>query len=1118
MRSRILPVIIFFGALFPSLSFAQLWTVTDPSLIPATGIRDIVPTRYVTYRIDQETIRQILSSAPDEFVQPVNESNSLLTVGMADGTMDVFKIVEYRMMEEELRAKYPDIRTFRGISTSDPYRIIRADWTTNGFRAVIRDRDGMTYIDPFQRDDSIHRIVYQKKDHTPKGQWHCEVEGRSSNNNEQYQRIGDCTFRSYRLAQATTGEYSNYFGATSSAQSALIMAEVVTAINRVNEVYELDVSVRLILVGNTDQIFYYNPATDPYNNGSGSQMLGQNQTTCDNVIGSANYDIGHVFSTGGGGVAYLNAICNNSIKAGGVTGQANPVGDPFYIDYVAHEMGHQFGANHTQNNNCNRVAATAMEPGSASTIMGYAGICPPNVQNNSDDYFHGISLQEIANRVMSTNCHVVVSTANSPPVVTNVPNYTIPISTPFVLTATASDPDSDPLTYCWEQWDEEVGTMPPVSTNTVGPMFRSLLPTSSPSRYFYNLPDLANNVNPTWEELPSVGRTMEFRITVRDFYNSMYGCTDEDNTIVTTVASAGPFTVTSQNAGATWGEGTNETITWNVANTTASPVSCANVEIRLSYDGGLTYPTLLASNEPNDGSASVFVPIGTTTEGRVMVKASNNIFFDINNADITIEAGLPNFSLSLDPTSVSECNDGSVQTTVEVGSFMGFTDPVTLSLLNPPPGAVVAFVPQIVIPGNSSTLTISNLTGLSGSYIPTVRGSSSTGNQDVNFSINLTSPVSEPALNSPFNHQTNVDLRPTLIWASVPGATSYDYQVSLNNSFSPVLFSGTLSATQILINTLLGNETTYYWRVRSNNLCGPSAWSDPYDFETMICQSYMSTDVPKAINSHGSPTINSILTILADEPIIDMNVISLTGTHTWVDDLKFTLISPGGSEVLFWDRPCDNHDNFNIHFDDEAADMNWPCPPTNGLTYKPNNSFTPFDGLNSSGTWILEVEDILNGEGGSLATWGLRVCRSSICELVVTETSGTGSGTLPGAFNCADAGDTILLSSSLSGQTINVGSSPLVINKNLTILSQSQDINVTGSGVRPFEVSAGTTVNFIGMMITAGTSLTGGAIMNQGTLTLEGVTIEKNASVSGATLIHNSGGLLEMMGACFIHQ
>lgn len=1115
MRFRFLPVTFLLLLLLCSTAEAQRWSAKDPLQIPVQAKRDIVPDRYIAYEVEPEILKQILSTAPDELTHSFQQSNTLLTVGLADGTTDVFRMVSYSMMENELSTEFPEMKTYRGISTTNPYRTIRADWTLNGFRAVIRDLSGKTYIDPFQRNDLNHCIAYFKKDYSSSYEWSCGVVSESSGVNSPNQRVGDCTFRSYRLAQAANGEYCNYFGATSVAHVGIVMSEVITAINRVNEVYEADVSVRLILVANTDTLFFYNPSTDPYTNGNGSTMLGQNQTTCDARIGTANYDIGHVFSTGGGGVAYLQSVCNSN-KAGGVTGQPNPVGDPFYIDYVAHEMGHQFGGNHTQNNACNRNAATAMEPGSASTIMGYAGICAPNVQNNSDDYFHGVNLQEISAHVIAENCEVVISTANDPPVVANLLNYTIPISTPFVLTASATDPDNDPLTYCWEQWDQEVGTMPPVSTNTLGPMFRSLLPTASPSRYFYNLTDLTNNVNPTWEELPSVARTMEFKVVVRDYYNNMYGCTDEDNTIITTTASSGPFTVTSQNSGATWMEGTNQTITWNVANTTTAPVSCANVEILMSYDGGFTYPTVLAASEPNDGSATISVPPGTTVDGRVMVKAVGNIFFDINNADITVEAGLPNFTIALNPAIVSECIDGAVQTTVNVGSFMGFTDPVTLSVLNAPAGSVVTFVPPIVIPGNSSILTISNL-NTPGSFTPTVRGTSTTGNKDAVFTINLLTLPTPPSLTSPANNAQGVDTSPLLDWTSVSGSSQYEYQLATDMNMTMIVLSGTTAVDQFQITSPLGQNTRYFWRVRALNICGTGAWSSVFSFKTATCYSLMSTNVPITIPSMGQPTVYSNLTINNTILINDVNVIGLAGTHTWIDDLQFTVIAPNATEVLVLDQPCTNEDNFNINLDDEAASSNYPCPPTDGLTYKPSNMMTPFDGLASGGLWRMKIKDVHSQDGGSLNSWGLKVC--GVCELYVSQITGTSVGSLPAALSCASAGDTIHLSASLAGQTINIGNGPLQIKSNIIIYADAPNISITTSGTRIFEVNSPGIVELNGMMLKAGTSLTGGAITNTGTLTLKNVTIKKNPGIAGATLIQNSSsGQIFMVGNTTIIQ
>jgi subtilisin-like proprotein convertase family protein len=608
-------------------------------------------------------------------------------------------------------------------------------------------------------------------------------------------------------------------------------------------------------------------------------------------------------------------------------------------------------------------------------------------------------------------------------------------------------------------------------------------------------------------------------MTVRDYHNNA-GCTASDDVVVTTNANAGPFVVTSQNSPTTWLEGASATITWDVANTTASPVSCANVDIRLSLDGGLTYPTVLLMNEPNDGSASINVPAGTTTMGRIMVKGSNNVFFDINNAHITINPGLPNFTITLNPPSVAECNDGTVETTVEVGQFMGFMDPVTLTTLNLPPGAIATFIPPVVIPGSTSTLTISNLGGLFGIYTPTVRGTSTTGNKDATFSINLLSPPSTgPTLSSPVNSATDVVITPLLDWLVLSGVIQYEFEVAYDNAFTAIAFSGTSATDQYQINTPLAANQIFYWRVRGMNPCGNSSWSTVFSFTTNSCFALMSPNVPVNIPASGTSTVTSAFNCAIDMVINDVNVINLVGSHSWVDDLKFSLISPAGTERLFWDRPCGNHDNFNINFDDEAANSNWPCPPTNGLTYKPDNLLSIFDGQNTEGIWLLKIQDVADQDGGSLSSWGLKVCGDIGCQLVVNQSSGSGMGSLPAAINCADPGDTIRLAASLAGQTINVGSAALLINKNLVIRADDPNIIITGTGPRVFEVGNGISVEFFNTKITAGTSMNGGAINNPGIVRLRNTTISKNPGVSGASLIQNTpGAQLIVSGTCFMNQ
>ncbi len=1100
--------------------FSQSWNQVDNLSIPIRGERNINPDKFITANVDDTEIKDILWSAPDELkFNPETDRPTLISVMMADGTMDEFSIVRYQMMEPGLASRYDQIRTFHGLSISNPVRRIRINYTVHGLRATITDEKGQTYIDHLQRNDKNHKIIYRRNDFSANESWACDFEQEKlsikDDIHDDDSRSGDCVFRSYRFSMTTTGEYSNYHGAFSVANSALVMSAVVTTVDRVNDVFEQDLTMRLILIDNVDTIFYYDPATDPFSGSSSGSMISQNQTNTDAVIGSANYDLGHIVSTGGSGLASLGVICANGFKARGVTGIGTPEGDPFDIDYVAHEIGHQLGGNHTQNNSCNRNNSTAMEPGSASTIMGYAGICSPNVQNNSDAYFHAISVQEMNAELTSNSCHAVISLSNVAPVANALTNKSIPHSTPFVLDVVATDGDGDVLTYNWDQMDNEVGpVMPPAGTNAQGPMFRSIFATTDSKRYFPNIAAITTGVPFQWEVLPTVNRNMDFRVTVRD--NTFApGCTDEQDITLDVEGSAGPFLVTSQNTATTWLESENVTITWDVSNTDIAPVSCNNVDILISYDGGLTYPTTMLSSTLNDGSAIASVPIGITTTARIMVKCSDNVFFDINDTDITINSGSPSFSINTNPNSGSTCDDLTIPFTLESASILGFTDPITLTVTDLPGGATAAITTNPITPGNNTAITIDDLDGLSGNFTIKITGVSGAITKETTYNLTVENAGVSTVLSSPADGSTGVVTEPTLSWNNSPGATNYEYQVSTLTNGGNIIFSGSTSSTSVVVSPELSLATTYFWRVRSTNSCGVTPWSNEWTFETGVCLVKNASDLPIIISSNGTPTIISSLNILDKGIVTDLNVVSLVGTHSYISDLNFTLIAPDNTSLGFWADPCNNQNNFNINFDDEALNNNYPCPPTNGGSYQPDNSLTAFDTKQIQGEWMLSVFDDFDADGGALNSWGIEICLDDYCDLTVDNSAFVDTyGTLMSALGCAVEGDTIYLESTILS-SINIGSGSIVIDESIVIIANPTDnINITSEGNAPtFIINGGKTVSLIGFVI-ENTDSSIGVIKNNGTLTLRDINVISDIGVS--SVVNSSSLTIE--GICRIEE
>ena len=939
---------------------------------------------------------------------------------MPDGTLSSFRAMKNSTMSSELDTKYSEINSYDARGMDSP-AFVKWDITPQGLHAMIM-RPGLptVYIDPAIMGNDQYYVVYSRNDFVFNEDIDCQtktllrkVGSKFQSEENTPESFGSCELHSYRLALSATGEYTQFHGGT----VALAQAAQVTTMNRVNGVFEKDMAITMTIIPNNNLLIFTDGGTDPFTNGNPGNMINQNQTETDGTIGSANYDIGHVFGTNSGGLAGLGVVCSGGNKARGVTGSGAPIGDPFDIDYVAHEMGHQFGANHTQNNGCNRNNATAMEPGSASTIMGYAGICAPNVQNNSDDHFHGISLQEIGNEINQHTCEVLTPLANSAPVITGSNgNVFVPANTPFALTAFATDPDGDPLTYNWEQMNNNVSTQPPLPTSTAGPNFRSLSSTTNPTRYFPNLVDLANGGPFTWEVIPSVSRTMDFRCTLRDNAAGPGGCNDHIDVTVSTDAGSGPFIVQYPSVtGIVWNSLTSETVTWDVANTDVAPVSCANVNILLSIDGGLTYPITLATNVPNDGSELISVPNNPTTTARVMVICSSGTFFDISDNNFEIVGVSDDFVMSTTPSSDTICQPSNATYTVDIGVVGTFTDDVTLSISGLPAGVNGAFSVNPVSPVGSSTLTLSN-TGAAtpGVYTITVSGTSSTGTKNNTLEVTiLPSSISAVTLLAPLNGASGEFLPVTLTWSALTGAT-YDIEIATDAGFTSIVEQASGLTTESYTATSLSAGTTYYWRVNTNTVCATSGFSSVFSFTTSSCSIYSSTDVPVAIPAPGTGTYTSTLTVSATGTIDDLNVASLFGSHNATGNLTFTLISPTGTSVVLMSGQCGNQNDFDIVFDDEAASAVIPCPPNNGNTYQPAGLLSAFDGEDPNGVWTLSIQDNANPNGGQLDGWSLEICTTPV--VTCTDPTVPTLSFTPGSY-CSGDMVTLNISGSLNDAT-----------------------------------------------------------------------------------------------------
>lgn len=663
------------------------WRTTSESIIKdssADSQGDII------YAMDEAALRKVLLS---------EQQATVISVPLPNGELIDFTLTASNVVAEALSRKYPEIKTFVGVQVNHPKNKGRFDITPNGFHGMFYYEGDLVFIEPntqlistvITKERSITAREFNKVN-TYRSYQHKKV---PTINRERYQFhqpklslsksslveplnhtvtsddlvtaaksiASTSNIKTYRLAISAAAEYTEFNGG--SVDSA--MAEIITLVNRLNEVFQRDLAIKLELVADNDLLVFTDADQDPFANTSNDGDI--NTEVINGIIGSQSYDIGHVVGTGGGGLAVLESVCSSQSKGDGVTGSNIPNNDAFYIDYVAHEIAHQFGANHSFNGTSgacsgNRTSSSAYEVGSGSTIMSYAGICgSQNLQNNSDAFFHSNSIEEITSFVIDgrgRNCGSFSNNINNTAIVDAGDDYVIPARTPFVLTGTAADVDSTNLSYSWEQFD--LGSASNHKTEQVDdgfrPLFRVFAPVNNGERTFPTLDSLLTNSSTIGEVLPTTDREMNFRLLVRDGE----GGVSFDASKVTVIDTGESFSVISPELDDTWSNDIS-TISWKTAETDQSPINCSLVDVMLSQDGGENFTQLLAEDINNSGSADIllanFCASNVNTDrARIKVSCSDNIFFAINTGDFIINKSINAFDAGISSQQTLSMNQG----------------------------------------------------------------------------------------------------------------------------------------------------------------------------------------------------------------------------------------------------------------------------------------------------------------------------------------------------------------------------------------------------------------------------------------------------------------------------
>jgi hypothetical protein len=958
---------------------SSYWTpVASPSAVLQKNSQNVSMQNGIEVSLNLPQIQKLLPSSNKR-----GRTEVIIYFPNLHGEMIAFAVKEKSNFSPVLAAKFPEINAYVGVAVDDPGQKIHFSAAPSGLEAVISSNtSGRVNIEKI-KGTSNYRISDNHEGHHDHGSFTCSTQFKAQSNDfkdlltnakmspaivKKSSFSNASTLSKYRLAVSANGQYTQYHGGT----IAGALAGINATMTNVNAIYERDFGITLQLIDNNDSIIYTDIATDPYTDSTNS-MNSELQRNLDDVIGIDNYDHGHLFSsiTGfgmSGNAGAIGGFCNDQTKGSAWSDSARPEGSDFTF-LVAHEMGHQIGANHTFSMRSEGTGKN-VEPGSGTTVMSYAGITGGNdVAIASDNYFHHVSIEQSLNYLQSQSCHVDESNENSLPVIDDIRDVSIPILTPFILTGIAIDADqNDVLSYTWEQIDNgTVGFYDFGPLQQTGATFRSLRPSGTGVRYMPKLSSVLSgnltvenpDVDSSWETLSAVPRDLNFGFTVRDNAVGGGGVTLAKKK-VSVVDNGGAFVITSPASGRTYLAGSSHTVTWNVAGTNQAPINANTVTITLSVDGGSTYPYTLAKNAANTGSYEVSLPDFVTAKARVRIEPDNNIFYAINDQNISLTR--KGIILSTDTSDYSVCSESSVTASLVYGTSPNYIDTAILSASNLPSDLSVVFSPSSVRNNNTdidATISASRSI-IPGIYSIGLHATSASRSQSLELNVQAYSAIFSPtALLTPLDGSTTDMLSTTVSWKADSNAEHYQVELSADQNFSRVLQSAEISKTSYTLLNLSSN-TTYYWRVIPKNRCDNGLSSTVFSFTTP--NNYTEAqDLPLAIPSDRSGGVyTSVIEIEENQRITDVNVLIDISMED-ISQLNITLTSPSGTVVELFDRGCRSGQDMRLVFDDQAdifrCGENGTMPNLSGRQRPEFDLLSRFNEQSTQGIWTLTVSD-----------------------------------------------------------------------------------------------------------------------------------------------------------------